>query len=69
MSTIMNVQTKVRSIAPIMIHATTFLATFCLAPLLIYLPPYDQASAFVIIIVIILVRRRVQIIITAVADR
>ena len=69
MSTIMNVHTKVRSMAPIMIHATTFFPTFCLAPLLIYFPPYDPASAFIIVIFIILVRRSVKIIITAVADR
>ena len=39
MSTMMNVQTNVRSIAPMMHQATTFVPTFFLLPLLIYIPP------------------------------
>ena len=38
MSTMMNVQTNVRSIAPMITQATTFVPTFCLFVLLIYFP-------------------------------
>lgn len=38
MRTMMNVQTNVRSIAPMIIQATTFVPTFCLFVLLIYFP-------------------------------
>ena len=53
MITTTNANTNVRSIAPIMIHATTFLPTFCLAPLIIYSPPYAPVSIFIIVIVFI----------------
>ena len=53
MITTINANTNVRSIAPMMIHATTFLPTFCLAPLLIYSPPYAPVSIFIIVIVFI----------------
>ena len=50
MSTIMNVQTNVRSIAPMIIQATTFVPTFCLFVLLIYIPSPASINSLVILI-------------------
>jgi len=68
MSITINVNTKVRSMAPIMIHATIFFPTFCLAPLLIISPPYVPVSVIVIIVIFFLLGRCVRLIITAVTD-